>query len=109
MTLEIRNIIFGIEEYRKAYIAHRDPAFYKTNRYKPLISHDYKPNHQGNYTVSLYDTWVQIDQYKRLLLGKEPVQNSHFTSPRLQMALEELLNFTRESFMSDTLFYKIRF
>jgi len=108
VTFQPKDIIFVIEEYRKAYMAHHDPIFFKDNRYKPLVSYSEVIESKGPvFTASLYDTWVQIDKYKRFLLGKEPVQNARFSSTTLQMALEELLNFTRVSFMDDKLFNRI--
>lgn len=104
MIFQPKEIIFVIEEYRKAYMAHHDPVFYKNNRYRPLVSYEKK---ESAFTVSLYDTWVQVDKHKRFLLGREPVRHANFSSSTLQMALEELLNFTRISFMDDKLFNKI--
>ncbi len=108
MIFQPKDIIFVIEEYRKAYMAHHDPKFYSNNKYKPLVSYFETIGPKGpGFTASLYDTWIQEDKHKRFLLGKEPVQHSNFSSSTLQMALEELLNFTRISFMDDKLFNRI--
>ena len=108
MKFQPKDIIFVIEEYRKAYMAHHDPAFYKDSRYKPLVSYSKSLAPEGVvFTASLYDTWVNMDKHHRFLLGKQPVQHAYFSSTTLQMALEELLNFARVPFMDDKLFNKI--
>ncbi len=108
MFLKPREIISVIEEYRKAYMAHHDPAFYKDGRYKPLVSYSKSLKSKDViFTASLYDTWVNIDKHRRFLLGKRPVQHASFSSDTLQMALEDLLDFTRISFIDDKVFIKI--
>lgn len=110
MNLPIRDIISTIEEYRKAYVAHHSPKFYKDNKYNPLVIQDHITSVKSGsiFTVSLFDTWINTTHPGRFLLGKEFVTNSKFSSKTsLQLALEELLNFTRVPFMNDTIFNKI--
>jgi hypothetical protein len=109
MKLETRELISAIEEYRKAYMAHRDITFYKKNKYSPLVIQNHTTNVTKGpiFTVSLCDTWVELLYPGRISLGKQPVPHSTFSSTTLQLALEELLNFTRIHFMDDKLFNKI--
>lgn len=109
MPFAPKDIIFAIEEYRKAYMAYRDPHYYVSNRYKPLISSNQIVMGTGIiYEVMLYDTWVSVDKHHRFMMGKVLVDNTSFRSTSLQMSLEKLLNFVRTPFIDDLVFGKIQ-
>lgn len=109
MIFKPEAIIPVIKEYRNAYMAYRSPRLYDSSRYQPQVSYAKIQQSKGLlYTASLSDTWVHLDKYKRFILADEPVDGGSFSSKHLQMALEELLNFTRIQFMDDKLFNKIK-
>ena len=102
-------IVPVIREYRNAYMAYRNPQLYASSSYQPEVSYAKIQQSKGLlYTASLSDTWVHIDKYKRFKIASEPVDGGSFSSEQLQIALEELLNFTRIQFMDDKLFNKIK-
>jgi len=108
--LEPRNIISVIEAYRTAFWAHKDLAFITTSKYKPLVCYSQIYNkYKGDiYAVFLYDTWMQTDKPGHFYIGRRPVAKARFFSNDLQTALEELLQFTKQSFVDDEIFNKIR-
>jgi hypothetical protein len=109
MIFKPETIVPVIEEYRNAYMAYKHPRLYESSGYKPQVSYAKIQQSKGLlYTASLADTWVHIDKYRRFRLANEPVDGGSFSSEHLQMALEELLNFTRIQFMDDALFNKIK-
>ena len=100
-----RAIIQTIEEYRGAYWAHRDLSFVLEHRYKALVS--LAGNNTSNFSVVLYDTWVNGLGRGSFCMGKKAVDGSCFYSSSLQSALESLLKFTRQFFYEDHLFKQI--
>lgn len=105
MKLSHRQTMDVIEEYRKAFWAHRDPA----KKVSPFVSHDHIAiaNACSAHSVCLYDSWIEIRKPGHCLIAKPLVEGSNFSGPTLENALEKLLNFVRGFFIDDSLFRKI--
>jgi hypothetical protein len=104
-----REIICTIEEYRKAFWAHRNLSLVEDKKYTPLVSHsNFTDGKSIIHEVRLFDTWINTERRGSFLLIRELVHNSTFRSLDLIMALEELLNASRLQFLDDKLFDRIR-
>lgn len=108
--LKSKDIIRTIEEYRKAFWAHRDLQLMKEKRYSPVVGweHITKFGQQPIYQVWLYDTWISMPRKGTFSQLKEEVPNSRCSANSLDMALQELLNVCRVQFMDDKLFNRIK-
>ena len=108
--LNSKDIIKAIEEYRKAFWAHRNLQFVKDNKYSPVVGwhHTSQYGKKPLYHVWLNDTWVNMRRHGMFTLGQSEVPHSRFKAESLEMALQELLNFCRLHFMDDKLFNRIR-
>lgn len=111
-TLAIKDIVKTIEEYRRAFWAHKYPDFLVKARYSPLVTYDLNGEknpthcvHNFLYKVRLFDTWVYADNYSRMHISKNLV--TFYKSDHLQLALEQLLDYTRLQFIDEKLFQKI--
>lgn len=103
--MKIRNIILVIEEYRRAYWAHRDLKTTLQKRYNPIVV--YRSTQNTKFIVHINDSWVEIPRPGTFLVVQEKIEETIFASSNLQDALIKLLNHVRFQFVNDEAFAKI--
>ena len=103
-TLNSGALIKTIEEYRRAYWEHRDLKQTIEERYSPIVGGGMTGD---KYSVWLSDNWLHTKHKGYFTTEQVKVDHTVFTANTLQMALEELLNWTRMEFIDDKRFEQI--